>query len=168
MEKDTLLETKFLRADELISEKRISEAIEMLESIIYEEPNFGKAHNHLGWIYETQIQSSKKAEIHYKQAIKSDPDYKASYINYAYLLSSQNRFEELKQHLDKSINVVGINKVSIYNEYGIMYELQGNFKEAINYFKFAIQHCLDSKTIETHKMSIERCKSKAGFKSLFW
>ena len=168
MEKDTVLETKFLKADELISEKKISEAIEMLESIIYEEPNFGKAHNHLGWIYETQIQNSKKAEAHYKQAIKSDPDYKASYINYSYLLSSQNRFEELKQHLDKSISIIGINKVSIYNEYGIMYELQGNFKEAVKHFKLAIQNCLDIKAIETHKASIVRCKNKAGFKSLFW
>ena len=42
MDKNILLETNFLKADELIIENKISEAIEMLESIIYEEPSFGK------------------------------------------------------------------------------------------------------------------------------
>ena len=168
MDKSTLLETNFLKADELIIENKISEAIEMLESIIYEEPSFGKAHNHLGWIYETKLQDSKKAELHYKQAIKSGPAYTASYINYSYLLSNQNRFEELKSHLDKALLVLGINKVTIYNEYGILYELQGKYKEAVIHFKKAIQYCLDVKVIETFKANIARCKSKAGFKSIFW
>lgn len=169
MDKSTTFETNFLKADDLIRENKISDAIELLESIIYEEPDFGKAHNHLGWIYETKLQNGKKAELHYKQAIKSDPAYTASYINYSYLLSNQNRFDELKTHLDKAILVAGINKATIYNEYAIMFELQGNYKEAVSSFKKAIQHCLDVKIIETYTGNIARCKQKAGaFKSLFW
>ncbi len=169
MDKSTTLEANFLKADDLIRENKISDAIEVLESIIFEEPNFGKAHNHLGWIYETKIQDARKAELHYKQAIKSDPLYTASYINYSYLLSNQNRFDELKNHLEKAILVPGINKATVYNEFGIMYELQGNYKEAVVAFKKAIQHCLDTKIIETYKGNITRCKQKAGvIKSLFW
>lgn len=169
MDKSTTFETTFLKADDLIGENKISDAIELLESIIYEEPNFGKAHNHLGWIYETKLQNGEKAELHYKQAIKSDPAYTASYINYSYLLSNQNRFDELQAHLDKAILVSGIHKPTIYNQYGIMLELQGKYKDAVGYLKKAIQYSLDTKGIETFNGNIERCKQKAGvFKSMFW
>ncbi|MBL7936407.1 MAG: hypothetical protein JNM51_11440 [Bacteroidia bacterium] len=159
----------FLKADELIKDNKISEALGLLQSIILEEPSFGKAHNHIGWIYETKLGEHNKAELHYKQAIKSEPTYHASYVNYAYLLSGQNRFEELKKHLEHCLNVHTINKSTIYNEYGIMYELQGNNKEAVKAFKKAKQYCLDIKTMETYDTSIQRCIKKAGFlKSLFW
>jgi len=159
----------FLRADELIKENKISEAMVLLQSIILEEPSFGKAHNHIGWIYETKLGEHTKAELHYKQAMKCEPTYHASYVNFSYLLSGQNRFEELKKHLDHCLTVHTISKPTIYNEYGIMYELQGNNKEAVKAFKKAKQYCLDIKAMETYDISIQRCIKKAGFlKSLFW
>ncbi len=38
------LEEKFLKADRLISENKISEAAHLLEEILHEAPDFGKAH----------------------------------------------------------------------------------------------------------------------------
>ena len=169
MESELTLNEDFLRADDLIRDNKISEALKLLESIILEDPGFGKAHNHIGWIYETKLKENKKAELHYLQAIKSDVSYTASSINYAYFLSNQGRFDDLKLHLEKSLKISGINKSVIYNEYGIMYELQGNYKEAVKAFKLAIQFCLDAKIIETYDANIKRCKNKTGFfKSFFW
>jgi hypothetical protein len=55
MESELTLNEDFLRADDLIRDNKISEALKLLESIILEDPGFGKAHNHIGWIYETKL-----------------------------------------------------------------------------------------------------------------
>jgi tetratricopeptide (TPR) repeat protein len=75
------LEEKFLTADRLISENRLSEAAKTLEEILAEAPDFGKAHNHLGWLYETKFKNLQRAEEHYRLALKFSPDYIHRFVN---------------------------------------------------------------------------------------
>lgn len=154
------LEEKFLAADRLIGDNQLSEAAKMLEEILAEAPDFGKAHNHLGWLFETKFKNLKRAEEHYRLALKFSPDYTAVYYNYCYLLSSLRRFDELEKILDDAIRVPGINYATIYNEYGLLREVQGNFDDAIHYFRLHIQNSFDSKSIETAAESMRRCERK--------
>jgi Tfp pilus assembly protein PilF len=154
------LEEKFLTADRLISENRLGEAAKTLEEILAEAPDFGKAHNHLGWLYETKFKNLKRAEEHYRLALKFAPDYTAAYYNYCYLLSSLRKFDELEKLLNEAIKVSGISYATIYNEYGLMREMQGQLDDAIHYFKLHIQNSFDSKSIETASESIRRCERK--------
>lgn len=155
-----LLEEKLFEADNLIRENRINDAINLLYDILNEEPTFGKAHNHLGYIYETKLKDYKKADEHYSIALKLSPDYPAIYYNYAILLSNEQRFEQLEQLLNQALTLSNINKSSIYNEFGIMYEIKGEYDKAIDAFKKAIAFCLDNKNMDIYKSSIERCKTK--------
>jgi Tfp pilus assembly protein PilF len=155
------LEEKFQDADKLINDGRISEAAHLLEDILADAPDFGKAHNHLGWLYETKFKNYTKAQEHYQLALKFAPEYPAAYYNYAYLLSTLRKFEELEKLLGVAIKIPGINYATLYNEYGLMNESQGKFKEAIHYFKLYIQNSYDSKSIETAAESIKRCERKA-------
>ena len=154
------LEEKFLTADRLISENRLSEAAKTLEEILEEAPDFGKAHNHLGWLYETKFKNMKRAEEHYRLALKFTPDYTAAYYNYCYLLSSLRKYDELEKLLNEAIKVSGISYATIYNEYGLMREMQGKLDDAIHYFKLHIQNSFDTKSIETASESIKRCERK--------
>jgi tetratricopeptide (TPR) repeat protein len=155
-----LLEEKFIEADNLIKDNLLSEAVNFLNDILAEAPDFGKAHNHLGWIYETKIKDYTKAEEHYKLALKFSPEYTATYYNYSILLSTLRRYNELLTLLDKAVNIAGINLATIYNEYAIMYESQGKYDEAIKYYKLYVQNSYDNKMIETAADSITRCKRK--------
>lgn len=76
------LESEFLRADQLIAQDLIEEAKSVLINILAEDPNFGKAHNHLGWIFERKENNPQKAEMHYKIAIETAPDYGSGYLGY--------------------------------------------------------------------------------------
>ena len=154
------LEEKFIEADNLIKDNLLSEAVNTLNDILSEAPDFGKAHNHLGWIYETKIKDYTKAEEHYKLALKFSPEYTAVYYNYSILLSTLRRFDELLGILDKALHVSGINLSTIYNEYAIMYESQGKYDDAIKYYKLYVQNSYDNKMIETAADSINRCKRK--------
>src|SRR5215213_3400798 len=118
-------EEMFAQADRLLNEGVIMEAVEKLTQILKRNPRFGKAYNHLGWVYETKYKNTARAEEYYKAAMQYAPHYNASYLNYTYFLSNLGRFEELKTHLDRISNIPGIAKDTVYNEYAIMYEMQG-------------------------------------------
>jgi hypothetical protein len=154
------LEEKFLKADALIGENRLSEAAKLLETILLDAPDFGKAHNHMGWLFETKFKNLHRAEDHYRLAIKFCPEYTAAYYNYAYLLSSLRKFEELEKLLKECINVPGISYATIYNEYGLMREMQGDIDDAIHYFRLHIKNSFDLKSIEAASDAISRCERK--------
>lgn len=154
------LEEKFLKADKLISENKISDAAKLLEEILEEAPDYGKAHNHMGWLFETKFKNLQRAEEHYRLALKFSPDYSAAYYNYCYLLSSLRKFDELEKLLEHAIRVSGISYATIYNEYALLREMQGNLDDAIHYYKLHIKNSFDGKSIETAAEAIKRCERK--------
>ena len=159
-------EELFAQADKLLNEGVVLEAVEKLSQIIKRNPRFGKAYNHLGWVYETKYKNNVRAEEYYKAAMQYAPHYNASYLNYTYFLSNLGRFDELKAHLDKISNVTGIAKDTIYNEYGIMYEMQGNPQAAMDYYQKAAIVTLDSIKLDKYKEGIERCQKKLDLLNL--
>ncbi len=158
-------EQYFADADKAISDGDITGAVELLVKIIQRNPNFGKAYNHLGWIYETKYKQFTKAEENYKLAIHYSPEYAAPYLNYAYFLSTMQRFDELKAHLDRSMMVPSVSKETLYNEYATMYELQGEPQTAADYYMKAAMNCFDDAKFEKYQQSIERCKKKLQLKN---
>lgn len=159
-EKYLKLDDMFFEADQLIKDQRISDAITKLNNILAEAPDYGKAHNHLGWIYETKYKDYNKAYEHYRLAQKFAPDYAAVYYNYAILLSTMRKFDELEKLLEQAIKVPGINFATIYNEYAIMYETTGKLDDAIHYYKLYAQNLFDTKLIDGAVDAVNRCKKK--------
>ena len=158
-------EEMFAKADDLIKEGDIKGAVELLFKIIQRNPNFGKAYNHLGWVYENKYKNYTRAEEFYKKALQYAPEYAAPYLNYTYFLSNLGRYDELKTHLDKSLQIPSVAKETLYNEYAVMYEMQQNPQEAMDFYVKAAMTTLDSTKLEQYKTSIERCKQKIDLKN---
>jgi Tfp pilus assembly protein PilF len=163
---DIKLNDMFLDADSLISKGQIGEAQRVLEAIIAEDPSFGRAHNHLGWIYETKLRDYENAEQHYRMALTFTPSYCPVYYNYSAVLSTQKRWDDLEKLLTDALKVQEINLATIHNEFGIMYELQGKYDQAITSYKNAVKNSLDIKNVDLYKGSIARCKSKQEIDNL--
>lgn len=160
MEQNLELDKLFFQADEDIKNGKIIDAFDTLSYIIEQDTEYGKAYNHLGWIYETKYKDYPKAEECYRLAIKYSPEYNAVYLNYAIVLSTLKKFPELEDLLSKALEVPGINESKIWNEYGIMYELQGEYENAITAYKKAIQISLINEDITRYQHSIKRCRDK--------
>ncbi len=156
----TKLEEMLDQANMDIKDGLYEEASNKLEKIIDIDPNFGKAYNHLGYLYEVKFKEYEKGETLYKLCLEKTPMYPSVYYNYAILLSTLGKWDSLKELLDKAINIPGITKSTIYNEYAIMNEQQGNIDAAIDYFKKCALSTLDKGVLERAKGSIERCKMK--------
>lgn len=164
MYKTSEIEELFLEAEKALDEGNHREGKRLLQEILAEEPSFGRAHNHLGWIYKTKYQDFKMAEKHYKHALQFNPEYPSTYLNYAFLLRDQHRLDELKTLLEKALKVEGINRCGIYDEYGSLYELKGEYNKAIKMYRMAIRYCLNDSVLEDLRKHIKRCRKK---KSLF-
>jgi len=156
----TKLEEMLDQANNDIKNGKYDEATNKLEKIIDIDSNFGKAYNHLGYLYEVKFKEYEKGETLYKLCLEKSPMYPAVYYNYSILLSTLGKFNELKDLLDKALNIPGITKSTIYNEYGIMSEQQGNLDEAIEYYRKCALSTLNKDVLNRAKDSIDRCKSK--------
>jgi len=156
----TKLEELLDQANLDIKDGLYDEASNKLEQIINTDPNFGKAYNHLGYLYEVKFKDYEKGETLYKLCLEKAPLYPSVYYNYAILLSTLGKWDELKELLDTAMNIPGITKSTIYNEYAIMYEQQGNLDLAIENYRQAGLSTLDKGVLERAKTSIERCKMK--------
>lgn len=153
-------EELFAQADKLLNDGVIMDAVDKLSQILKRNPRFGKAYNHLGWVYETKYKNTQRAEEYYKAAMEYAPHYNASYLNYSYFLSNLGRFDELKTHLDRVSQIPGIAKDTVANEYAIMYEMQGNLSQAIEKYQNAAIVTLDGAKLDKYKEGIDRCKKK--------
>lgn len=156
----TKLEEMLDQANLDIKDGLYEEASNKLEKIIDIDPDFGKAYNHLGYLYEVKFKEYEKGETLYKLCLEKTPLYPSVYYNYAILLSTLGKWADLKELLDKAMNIPGITKSTIYNEYAIMYEQQGKIDEAINHYKQCALNTLDKGVLDRAKASIERCKLK--------
>jgi tetratricopeptide (TPR) repeat protein len=159
-------ETMLAQADTLLKEKRTQESVELLFKLLQRNPQCGKAYNYLGWIYEVDYRNYTRAEEYYKNAIEYEPEYSASYLNYARLLSSCKRFDELTALLDMTLTISTISEESIYNEYAIMYEMQQNPEAAMNYYVKAAMTTFTEDRLAFYQTSINRCKTKLELKNL--
>lgn len=160
MHYEARLEELFHLADLDIKDGYYEAAVKKLEDILVENPNFGKAYNHLGWMYETKFRDLGKAEEFYKKALERAPEYPAIYTNYSILLSTLGKFNELELLLNQALTVPGVDKANIYNEFGIMYEQTGNYEKAIEFYKQCGRQTLAKDTLDRALASIERCKTK--------
>jgi tetratricopeptide (TPR) repeat protein len=157
---DNRAEDLFFEADQLIDENRIVEAKEMLFDLLEEFPDYGRAHNHLGWLYNLKFNNYPKAKKHLELAIKFAPDYHAAYSNYAYLLIDMNLNDEMITFGSKVIKSSVVDKSTIYNKMAQAHELKGDLKEAYKHYKLAVKETLNNKTLDSIYASVNRVRKK--------
>ena len=156
----TKLEELLDQANTDIKNGNYDEASNKLEKIIDMDPDFGKAYNHLGYLYEVKFKDYEKGETLYKLALEKSPMYTSVYYNYAVCLSTLGKYKELKDLLDTAMNIPGIIKATIYNEYGIMYEQTDELDKAIEHYQLSGRSTLSNDVLTRAKNSIDRCKLK--------
>lgn len=130
------VENLFLEVTKAIDEHNISSAKEILDEILWIDPGYGRAHNHLGWIYETKIKDFEKAKMHYELAIKfCKGSYPIVYVNFGYLLIEYGYFQEAEKIIEEGLKVNGIDKSSLIYQKGKIAEHNLNFILAYRLYK---------------------------------
>ena len=154
------LEDLFFEADGLIKQGKYTEAMTMLEAILIESPDFGKAYNHLGWIYETKFFDFARAIEHYEKCLIYAPNYTPVYSNMSVALSTMGRYEDQERILIQALTIPGIDRAAMQNELGIMHELRCEYDKAQQACCEAIRFTLIDANLDMYLKNIERCKRK--------
>lgn len=153
-------EQLFFEAGKKINQELFPEAKTLLLQAIELDPNYGRAYNHLGWLYDLKFRDYAKSEEYYKKALETSPEYVPIYVNYAVVLNNVGKEKELEELLKKGFEVPGTDHVALNREFGFLREKQGKFEEAIQYYTAALKSSWVNQDVETFKNAIERCKSK--------
>jgi Tfp pilus assembly protein PilF len=159
----TSAEDNLLVAEQHLYNGEIAEAKRALEDILDEEPDFGRAHNHLGWIYYQRLDNYQRAAYHFRLAVKFSPDYPGGHTNYVGLLIDTNQLEKAKAALGAAIQVKGIDKTRVLTEYGRYFELQKDYTKALEYYREAVESSLDMDEMDEIKANVKRVKRKLPF-----
>jgi len=155
-----VLEQFVLDAEKAFEQELYLEGKNYLESALMEEPTFGKAHNHLGWMYLYHLDDFVIAERHLKLALKYAKQYSAPYIHMLHLLFEAKRLDEFEQLIAKALYVPGVKKSFLFNEKGRLSEVHGNSTQAIKWYRNAIRWSMDDREINLIKDNIRRARSK--------
>lgn len=164
MENLSFYENLFIKADALITNGNISEAKEILEDILSQQPDYSKAHNHMGWIYYNKLNNYDKGIYHYNLAIKFDSKYPSPYINLTYLLIDIGRYEEAKKHIEFSLqNLESPDMPSYKSELGRISENEKDFVSAYKFYNDAKKLALNNQFIDNMNSNLRRIHTKMSF-----
>lgn len=155
-----VLEQYIIDAEQEFEQQNYLQGKGYLEAALEEEPTFGKAHNHMGWLYLYYLNDLVKAEQHLKLALKYTSGYGAPYTHMINVLFDSKRFDEHLDFLQKSLNVPGVSNAIIYNDIGRNYEVKGKYRKAVKYYREAIKWSMDSQEIIGIKDNIRRSRDK--------
>ncbi len=160
---DTYVDDMILQVDRLFDDGEYAEGRKILEEILEMEPDCGRAHNHIGWLYYYKLDNYRKAEYHYKLALKFSPKYPATWINYGNFLNYLGRFQELQKHVDLAMTVPGVSKAVMLNLLGQANEAEGLHKQALNYYYEAYMKALNKNDYKLFLENFNRAKDKTSF-----
>ncbi|HUH34535.1 MAG TPA: hypothetical protein VL022_01760 [Moheibacter sp.] len=158
------VDTLFLEVSKAIDEQNLAEAKTLLEEILTIDPAYGRAHNHLGWIYETKIKDFERAKMHYEFALKFCQDtYPVVYLNYGYLLLEHGQLDAAEKIIAKGLTVQGVDRSTLYYQKGKVAEQRMQLNRALDYYQQAYRMNVSKDLESLLSIEINRVKSKLSF-----
>lgn len=154
----------FLDVHQLLEKDNLADAYQILYDIVSLDPGHGRAHNYLGWIYETKFKNFEKAKNHYQMAIKfCNNDYPVAYTNYIYLLIDYSQFDEALMMIEEAKKVNGMDFSVLYYQKGKIMEVKMKFKKAYFYYRSAKLKTTNSEFVHMMNIEIERINNKVNW-----
>ena len=112
------MEKYMAQAESFILNEEVDKGLALLNSLLYDEPGYGRLHNHLGWA-NMYYGDEEVAELHLKMAIRFDPEYHAPYLHLGELLNKLKRFDEALSYLESGLTKSDANKMSLLEAIGV-------------------------------------------------
>ena len=154
------IEEKYLQATDKLDYGKTPKALQLLNEIVSNDPNYAKAHYQLGKIYYYDLEDHQTAGYHFKTCMELDPAFPANYFHYLNLVVFLN-MEALASYVaDKALTVPGVNAADIYNLLGLSAEKNKNWEKALVAYNNAFDAVTYKNQLEKIKDSIERVNAK--------
>ncbi len=151
---------QFFLASRLLKEGQIEECINELSLLLIRYPDHGRGNALLGHLYMRHLSNFSLAEECFTKAIRFDPLYPELYYDFAELLIHLEKYTEAIAVLNKGFEIPGIEKEKMLRLFGLVYEKQQNYDQAINYYTDGIIQSMSETAIKKLQSDIQRCMLK--------
>jgi arylsulfatase A-like enzyme/Flp pilus assembly protein TadD len=125
------------KAKKYLRDEMFDDAIELLKTIIAENPQIVDGILQLGNVYSKNNMQEEALECFYK-VLEKKPDYHAAMINVMNALTRLGRFEKAIEEVNRFFKTFP-NDHSLYNELGTVYLLQKEYDKALEIFKKSVE-----------------------------
>lgn len=147
-------------AERLIYENKIDEGLLLLNNLLYDEPGYGNLHNHLGWAYLYYTADVARAEKHLQMAITFTADFAPPYLHLGTLYIRNGRYAEAVSTLELGLTKPNANRVVLLETIAQVYELKGEYRDAIKAYKQAAKASVVSFEVNNLMEGVKRCRKK--------
>jgi predicted Zn-dependent protease len=154
------IEQYMKEAEQLIYANEVDRGVKLLNELLYDEPGYGRLHNHLGWAYTYYTGDSARAELHLRMAIKFQPEFFAPYLHIGQLLIRLGRATEAIGFLETGLTKPEANVAALWDLIGRAYELKAEYRKAISAYKQALIASMAEHELNTFREGIKRCRKK--------
>jgi tetratricopeptide (TPR) repeat protein len=154
------MEKYLTEAEGLIYNNQIEQGLEILNDLLYDEPGYGRLHNHIGWAYMYYTSDIAKAELHLTMAIRFNEAHAAPYLHMGNLCLRTERYGEALEYLSKGITKENANKIAFLESTAHVYEMKREYTKAIKAYKEATLVSMAGFEINNLAEAIKRCQKK--------
>ncbi|MDQ6985123.1 MAG: tetratricopeptide repeat protein [Candidatus Dojkabacteria bacterium] len=153
-------EREYLKAVEALEAGKWSSAFEVLIDITKNYPEFAKGYYSLGWLFFHKLGNHRLALKMYNKCLELDIESIKFQHSFIHVLIVMKEFKTLKTILTSAEKLPGIDLSIIFDAYGQMYELQGDFDKALEYYKKSLELDINNGAVEHFNDAVKRCNRK--------
>jgi tetratricopeptide (TPR) repeat protein len=160
METIAWLEKYMEEAERMILDGRVEEGLNVLNSLLYEEPGYGSLHNYLGWAYMYHVRDEAKAELHFRMAIRFAGLYAPPYLHMGNLLLRAGRYGEAIEYFSEGLKKPEAFRSALLEGIAQAHELRCEYGRAVRAYKGAAHATVIDFEVDRIMKAIKRCRRK--------
>ncbi len=154
------IEEKYLQAVEEVCYGESPKALNLLNTIIENDPFYARAHYQIGKLYYYELKDYKTAGYHFKTCIALEPLFPDVYFHFLQLVVFMNMETEVEQLILKALQVPGIDKASIFELQSLFFEKNKKWAKALETYHLAFFEATNKNQLENIEEGIARVTEK--------
>ncbi len=129
--------TLLLKAMELEDQGRYKESMNLFNEVIKLLPDSGSAYYNRGKL-KRKMENHQDAISDYLIAISKSPNFSMAYVALGVSYTFLNKLDSAKIYYLKCMKIDPLNEMAYYNYADILVNNDGNYQEAVYYYKYAV------------------------------
>lgn len=147
-------------AERMITDGQVTEGLEVLTNLLYEEPGYGSLHNHLGWAYMYYANDDMRAELHFRMAIRFAAGFAPPYLHMGTLLNRTGRYKEAVEYFREGLTKQYAISTALYEGIALAYEVLGEYRLAVKAYQSAAIAATVDYEVDKFLKGARRCRRK--------
>jgi tetratricopeptide (TPR) repeat protein len=154
------IEDYMTRAEDLIFDGHVDQALNILLELLFDEPGYAPLHNMLGWAYLYHVKDEATAEMHFRVAIKFSPDYAPPYLHLGTMMNQRGCYADAIALFREGLNKPQAIHNALLEGIAQAHEMRSQYGQAIRTYKEAVSKSVADFDVDRILRAVKRCRRK--------